>query len=376
MIPAFHSETYWLRSKNWDSFWMLSGIWLLIISLFLHQENFEKIYIIATFFLWIGHRLSSTYLAFFTPAYGSLIQRQYIRFFICPPLIILFVFTILLMPESWCNITLTDRILLLITLDYFINLQHFAMQHYGIMRIYHLRAKLTENEVVKNWEKKFCLGVGGFAIMISELLQGASHLSEMPLFAFFPDIQLESIWQQVQIGATVLILGTTISLIYFSWKNENMVLSKLLYLLSISGLGVSAFYLHPFMFLMIWTTQHWLASVGIGGHMASNEQNHDTDIRWYKVWSWSNQNFWRVILVFSVLSILLTPIMEVELSSGNNRYGIILFPIFKELGEMGFLTICLIGIGFSTGFIHYLMDRSIFRLSNPTTRKYTKPLLV
>src|SRR5437763_16350855 len=72
----------WVRGPVWDGFWMLSAIWLAPIVLFLvHGDSnpesspLDLLYFGLTALFWIGHRLSSTYLAYCTEAYRPLPAR-------------------------------------------------------------------------------------------------------------------------------------------------------------------------------------------------------------------------------------------------------------------------------------------------------------
>src|SRR6266436_1545734 len=66
----------WVRGPAWDGFWMLSAIWLVPIALWLtygysdpESSPLNLFYFGLTALFWIGHRFSSTYLAYCTEAY-------------------------------------------------------------------------------------------------------------------------------------------------------------------------------------------------------------------------------------------------------------------------------------------------------------------
>src|ERR1700761_370809 len=71
----------WVRGPWWDSFWMLSALWLAPIVLWLARgyddpENspLDVFYFGLTALFWIGHRFCSTYLAYATEAYRPLLR--------------------------------------------------------------------------------------------------------------------------------------------------------------------------------------------------------------------------------------------------------------------------------------------------------------
>ena len=82
------------------------------------------------------------------------------------------------------------------------------------------------------------------------------------------------------------------------------------------------------------------------------------------------------MLFLAVVSILLLPLFEVEANrQAGAYYG---DRIFGELAT-GLRTSSwvpmLVALGFATGFIHYLLDRSVYRMSNPEVRRAARGLL-
>src|SRR4030095_3518789 len=84
----------WVRGPVWDGFWMLSALWLApILLLLVHRHSkpasrpLDLLYFRLTALFWIGHRLSSAYLAYCTEAYRPLLREQPIRFIALPLLI-------------------------------------------------------------------------------------------------------------------------------------------------------------------------------------------------------------------------------------------------------------------------------------------------
>ena len=76
-------SSQWVRGPVWDGFWILSALWLAPIVLFLahgysnpESSPLDLLYLGLTALFWIGHRLSSTYLAYCTEAYRPLLRQQ------------------------------------------------------------------------------------------------------------------------------------------------------------------------------------------------------------------------------------------------------------------------------------------------------------
>jgi hypothetical protein len=71
----------------------------------------------------------------------------------------------------------------------------------------------------------------------------------------------------------------------------------------------------------------------------------------------------------------MTPIFEIEAVSAGGRYSEQLFPSLMEwLQKLSWGTV-LVGIGLASGFLHYFMDRAVYRFSDPETRNSAQQLL-
>src|SRR4029077_9503781 len=72
----------WVRGPVWDGFWILSALWLPPIGLCLahgysnpESSPLDLLYFGVTALFWIGHRLSSTYLASSPDAFRPLLRE-------------------------------------------------------------------------------------------------------------------------------------------------------------------------------------------------------------------------------------------------------------------------------------------------------------
>jgi hypothetical protein len=74
---------------------------------------------------------------------------------------------------------------------------------------------------------------------------------------------------------------------------------------------------------------------------------------------------------------MLLPLFEVEAIGQDERYyGDRIFgAIATELRTSSWVP-ALLALGFATGFIHYLLDRSVYRMSSPQIRMAARGLLV
>jgi hypothetical protein len=75
------------------------------------------------------------------------------------------------------------------------------------------------------------------------------------------------------------------------------------------------------------------------------------------------------VLVLVAISVLLLPVFEVEaLGQGDTYYGERIFGAIATALRTSTWVPALVALGFATGFIHYLLDRSVYRLSNAQVR--------
>src|SRR5438046_1471408 len=112
------SPSPWVRGPVWDGFWMLSALWLAPIILWLshgysnpESSPLDLLYFGLTALFWIGHRLSSTYLAYCTEAYRPLLRLKPIRFVVLPLAITAACFAIFLPGDSALPWTREERLI-------------------------------------------------------------------------------------------------------------------------------------------------------------------------------------------------------------------------------------------------------------------------
>ena len=71
----------------------------------------------------------------------------------------------------------------------------------------------------------------------------------------------------------------------------------------------------------------------------------------------------------------MTPFFEIEAVSAGGRYSEQLFPSLIEWLQKSSWKTMLVGIGLASGFLHYFMDRAVYRFSDPETRNSAQQLL-
>ena len=88
-----------------------------------------------------------------------------------------------------------------------------------------------------------------------------------------------------------------------------------------------------------------------------------------------NQYQWIILLPLCIISVILTPFFEIEAASSGVRYSELLFPTFIYWLENSSWVPILVGIGLASGFLHYFMDRAVYRFSDSEIRMRAKKLL-
>jgi hypothetical protein len=89
-----------------------------------------------------------------------------------------------------------------------------------------------------------------------------------------------------------------------------------------------------------------------------------------------NTRPWAVLGALVAVSVLLLPVFEVEANrQGGTYYGDRIFGTLVSGLRNSTWVPALLALGFSTGFVHYLLDRSVYRMSNPEVRTAARGLL-
>src|SRR3954447_22872659 len=159
-------RSHWVRGPVWDSFWMLSALWLFPFILWLahgysdpESSPLDLLYFGLTALFWIGHRLSSTYLAYCTEAYRPLLRAQPVQFIVLPILVTAGCLAIFLPADTALPWTREERIIGLAIIDYAWVTYHFAAQHFGALSLYRMRADRSASMQTKLLDRIFALTV-------------------------------------------------------------------------------------------------------------------------------------------------------------------------------------------------------------------------
>ncbi len=372
----------WVRGPTWDLCWLLSPLWLAPVFALLTvgwpdawRSPAHTFYVVVAALFWIGHRFSSSWLAWMSSAYRPLLRSQRARFVWVPLAAVGAVFCVVLDPTGRLPGTPLSRAAILGAIDYLFVTWHFAAQHFGLLSLY--RGRAGRASVGRGADRAFALGIGGLMVVVAELLQGRAALPQ----DWLPHLLQDEVLAPVSAVAVPLFAGMTLLLtglmVAAELRAPQPSLPRALYLAGLGLTVMSAFYLDPFVFLALWTIPHWLSAMALASVVAGGEPPPPPDARWHWLFHGINRRPLRWMLVLALLSILATPLFEVEVAAGPED-----LPVLWALGPTALETLTtlpvlpwLLALGLATGVLHYLLDRAVWRLSDPEVRQAAAPLL-
>jgi TonB family protein len=372
----------WVRGPLWDGFWMLSALWLAPIVLFLvhgysdpESSPLDLLYFGLTALFWIGHRLSSTYLAYCTEAYRPLLREQPIRFVALPLFITAGCFAFFLPADSALPWTREERLIGLAIIDYACVTYHFAAQHFGALSLYRSRADRGTCIQTRRFDRFFALTAGGVLVFVADILAGAVAYQDQWVDRWFP-AWIVSAESGIRGGAMLALLAVTAVMLFVELRTPRWSLPRILYIVGLAVMvGLALRPRSLFLFLVIWTSQHWILATGLASQTPSAESGPTTGIV-RRFLHTLNVRPWAVVLLLMLLSLVFLPIFEVEANRETGTYyGDRIFGAFATQLRTSIWVPALVALGFATGFIHYLLDRSVYRMSDPQVRAAASGLI-
>src|SRR6266550_3010441 len=369
------SPSPWVRGPVWDGFWMLNALWLAPVVFWLahgysnpESSPLDLLYFGLTALFWIGHRLSSTYLAYCTEAYRPLLREQPIRFVVLPLLVTAGCFALFLPADSMLPWTREERLIGLAIIDYACVTYHFAAQHFGALSLYRARADRGFCFHTRRLDRFFALVVGGVLVFVADILAGAVAYQDQWVDRWFP-AWIVSAENGIRGGAMLALFAITAIVLVAELRTPQWSLPRIFYIVGLAVMvGLALRPRSLFLFLVIWTSQHWILATGLASQTPSAEPTPTTGIV-RRFLHRLNVRPWAVVLLLMLLSLMLLPVFEVEANRETGTYyGDRIFgALATQLRTSTWLSV-LLALGFATGFIHYLLDRSVYRMSDPQVR--------
>ncbi|MFI5073225.1 MAG: hypothetical protein ACHP8A_20340, partial [Terriglobales bacterium] len=359
----------WVRGPVWDGVWMLNAFWLVPLVLWLahgysdpESSPLDLLYLGLTALFWIGHRLCSTWLAYCTEAYRPLLRKEPIRFVVLPLLVTVACFAVFLPPDAAFPWTREERVAGMAILDYALVTYHFAAQHFGALSLYRTRAERAGCAHTRSLDRIFALVVGGAIVFLADILAGSVAYQDLWIDRWLFPAWLASKQGGIREAALLVLLVATALMLVAEARAPRRSLPRVLYILGLAGMVAIA--LRPrslFLFLVIWTSQHWILATGLASQTPSGEPTPARGtVR--RVFHALNARPWAIVLLLVVSSVLLLPFFEVEANlEGGTYYGDRIFGAVAAGLRTSSWVPALVAAGFATGFVHYLLDRSVYR---------------
>ena len=362
---------------------MLNALWLVPLVLWLGRGDSDTdsspldiLYLGLTAFFWIGHRVSSTWLAYCTEAYRPLLRSDRVRFVVLPLLVTIACFVVFLPADAALPWTREERVVGLAIFDYALVTYHFAAQHFGALSLYRARAARAGCARTRCLDRIFALGVGGTLIFLADVLVGSVAYQDRWIDGWLIPAWVASKQGEIREAALLVLFVATALMLVAEARAQRGSLPRVLYILGLAAMVAIA--LQPrslFLYLVIWNSQHWILATGLAAQTPSAEPAPASGtVR--RVLHALNSRPWAILLVLVASSVLLLPFFEVEANwQGGTYYGERIFGAVAEGLRTSSWVPALVALGFATGFVHYLLDRSVYRMSDPRVRSAACGLL-
>jgi hypothetical protein len=361
---------------------MLNAVWLVPLALWLASRSsdpengpLDTLYFGLTALFWIGHRLASTWLAYATEAYRPLLRAEPVRFVWLPLAVTVACFAILLPADQALPWTRAERVVALAILDYGFVTWHFGQQHFGALSLYRNRAGRGAD--ARRYDRLFALGVGAALVLVADVLAGAVAYQDVWVDRWLLPSWIAAMQEPIRLGATLALAAVTMAMLVSEVRAARLSWPRILYILGLAAMVAIA--LQPrslFLFLVIWTAQHWILAAGLASQTPGGEPAPDKGGVVRHVLHTLNTRPWAILILVMVVSAALLPLFEVEANRQDGTfYGDRIFGLAAEALRSSIWVPGLLALGFATGFVHYIHDRNIYRLSDPKVREAAKGLI-
>lgn len=377
-------DSLWVRGPVWDGCWMLCAVWLAPIVLWLswgyddpQASPLDVLYFGLTALFWIGHRIGSAYVAYGTAAYRPLVRAEPVRFVVVPALVTAACFAILMPADAALPWTRAERVVALAVIDYVFLTRHFVAQHFGVLALYRIRAGRGSCVRSRRLDRIFTVAVGGLLVVAADLAAGSVAYQDRWLAGSLTADLLASAADAIRAGAVLVLAAATLTMLAAEWRAPRRSAPRVLYVLGLAAMVALALRARsPFLFLVVWTAQHWIVATGLGSQVAAGPPMVAVAGRSYGLRA-LNARPWAIVLLLAIASTLLLPVFEVEASfdGGGVYYGDWIFGSLAAALRTSAWVPALLALGFASGFVHYLLDRAVYRFSDPNVRTAAHALL-
>ena len=388
----------WVRGPAWDAVWMLSGLWLAPLVLLLsagpgdaRDGPLDSLYFALTALFWLGHRVGSAWVAYGTEAYAPLRRAHRGRVTFVPLALAAVCFALVLPPDHAIPFTRAQRVMGCVIVDYVLVTYHFASQHFGVLSLYRLRAGRVGATGLRRLDRLFALGVGGALVVVAEVTAGTVYFMDVWIHPWLSPAAVAAAAATIRAAGIAVAGAATVGMLVVEMRSAQPSLPRAAYVLSVAAMVVVAFHVKsPFVFLVLWSAQHWIVATGLTtlvvrgnvargdgarGNGARGDDARDGDPPW-RFAEAVNRRPWAVLLLLTVASVALLPFLEVEGADADGAlYAHRVFGAFATALRTSSWAPVLVALGLTTAFLHYWLDRTVYRFSHAPTREAARGLL-
>ena len=318
----------WIKCPAWDLVWILNTLWLapLVVLLGWGHDDVRATPVDTLFFvlavpLWFGHRISSAWLAYATPAYRPLLATQRLRFVVAPLAIAVACFAVLLAPERVLPMPLAERVVWLAILDYLLVSYHFAAQHFGLLGLYRARAGRASDAAERRLDRWFALVVGGGLVVLANALAGSIAFQDRWIDPLLGAGVSDTFARTLRDGSSILVV--IVDRAGAAWRASLAAPLRAARCLRPRRLRHGALRFARGRSLRLpraLGVQPLERAMGLTSLAASGgSQAHGT--QWQRLLAPINRRGWAVLLVLAVVSTLLLPVLEVEAVSDETAFA-------------------------------------------------------
>jgi hypothetical protein len=272
--------------------------------------------------------------------------------------------------------TREERLIGLAIVDYAWVTYHFASQHFGALSLYRARVDRGRCIQTRRLDRFFALTVGGVLVFVADILAGSVAYQDHWIDRWSFAAWIVSAQNGIRSGGMLALLIATAAMLLAELRAPRWSLPRALYIVGIALMvGLALRPRSLFLFLVIWTSQHWILATGLSSQTPRAEPNPPSGVV-RGILHRLNIRPWAVVLFFMAVSVVLLPLFEVEANRETGTYyGDRIFGAIATQLRTSSWVPALVALGFATGFIHYLLDRSVYRMSDPQVRAAAAGLL-
>lgn len=377
----------WLESPQWDSFWILSGLWLLLVILSAQAAGLvpkipDALSLGALVFLWGGHILAPVIVTWMNPGLRAHMAKQPGKYLLFPTSILCISILVGMLgdlsqwtvfPEEF-RIHVNPRFLIFYSFLIW-NTWHFSAQHFGVLAIY--------RKLAKQWSPRDRGLDRAFSVVMTCVLLPVAWYTEQrwdrlgQLVVYLPD---PSAWPHLTSLVIVTSAGLTLLYVLVEFLKPNASLPRALYILSIGIQPIFGTFSYPFFHMAVFSICHWMIEFALASRILRNQLRSSEGPSLGLSGAMTRNSFAKHILVLALISIPMYGLFWSQTFLGavaqmhQSLYDEAMFFAYK-LGTQPLALGAISGVYFGISFVHFLYDRHLYAFSRPEVSRSITPHL-